>query len=156
MINFDLLQKDLIRDEGYKRYPYKCTGRDLHRPDKHEAWTVGVGHKMSPNEIADGLDKPWSKDRIFETLQQDMHLALRGCEQIFGRTRFLSFSEPRQRALANMCFQLGAGGLSGFRRMIAAIYADDWNRAYDEALDSLWAKQTPGRALRVAWMILEG
>ena len=146
MINFDLLQKNLIRDEGWRNEPYKCTAGH---------WTIGVGHRLAPSELPEAMNG-WTDEKVKKALLQDIHIALRGVEQIFGRTRFLSFSEPRQRALTNMCFQLGMDGLSGFRRMIAAIFADDWNRAHDEALDSKWAKQTPGRALRVAWMLLEG
>ena len=148
MINIELLERDLLRDEGYRCRPYYCSAGHP---------TIGVGHMMTAEELADGgMEQTWSRERIFKTLRQDIHMALRGCEMIFGRTRYLSFSEARQRALANMCFQLGMGRLSGFQRMIAAIFADDWGTAHKEALDSKWARQTPDRARRVAAMLLEG
>jgi len=58
-----------------------------------------------------------------------------------------------QRALINMAYQLGIEGLLKFRKTIQHIKAGRYKEAADEALDSLWAKQTPNRAKRVTnWM----
>lgn len=143
------LERELIRDEGWRSKPYKCTAGH---------WTIGVGHKMHPGELVGRIrDIEWSSEKIFQTLEQDIQIAVRGCEMIFGRSRFGSFSDTRQRALANMCFQMGADGLQGFKRMIHAIFQDDWVQAHNEALDSKWARSdSPARARRVAKMILEG
>jgi lysozyme len=46
--------------------------------------------------------------------------------------------------------------LLGFHDTLAAILNDDWQRAHDEMLDSLWAKQVGERAQRLAKMILTG
>ena len=70
---------------------------------------------------------------------------------------FNAMTDARKRALANMCFQLGADGLSKFKRMIAAIFDENWEQAAIEALDSKWAKQdTPRRAQKVATMLRLG
>lgn len=152
-MNIELFERELIRDEGWSSKVYKCTGSDLHKPDPGEAWTIGVGHKLLPHEMhLKEVDSDW----IWATLRQDAMLAIRGCEMIFGRGRFERMAEVRQRALANMCFQLGATRLSKFKRMIRAIFEDDWQQAYIEALDSKWAAQTPVRARRVAEMIRTG
>lgn len=142
------LERDLISDEGWRSKAYRCS---------RGHWTIGVGHKLMLHEMGDRPESlEWDSTKIFETLRQDAHIAIRGCEFIFGRSRFNSMSGARQRALANMCFQLGTDGLSKFRRMVAAIFDEDWTQAAIEALDSRWAKQTPNRAGRVAKMILEG
>jgi len=143
------LERELIRDEGWRSKPYKCT---------RGHWTIGVGHKMHPGELVGRIrDIEWDSEKIFKTLEQDIHIAVRGCEMIFGRSRFESFSDTRQRALANMCFQMGAAGLEGFERMIQAIFNEDWTQARIEALDSKWARSdSPARAQRVAKMLLEG
>ena len=58
-----------------------------------------------------------------------------------------------QFALLSMAYQIGVPKLMGFKKMLAAIKTGSWLTAYDEALDSRWAKQTPKRALRVAeWL----
>lgn len=54
-----------------------------------------------------------------------------------------------QRALINMCFQLGFDGLKKFRKTLEHIRKGEYSKAADEALDSLWADQTPERAKQV-------
>lgn len=65
-------------------------------------------------------------------------------------------SELRKRALVNMAFQLGVGGLLSFKRMLWQMQHGSYKKASEEALDSVWAKQTPNRAQRIAKMIREG
>ena len=58
-----------------------------------------------------------------------------------------------QFALLSMAYQLGVPRLMAFSRMLAAVKKGDWLTAYDESLDSLWARQTPKRAKRIAeWL----
>lgn len=139
------LERELIRDEGWRSKPYRDTKGHL---------TIGVGHKLLSHELhITEVDSDW----IWATLRQDALLAIRGCEMIFGRSKLNQFGEVRQRALANMCFQMGAHKVAKFERMVRAIFRDDWLQAYIEALDSKWAKiDTPVRARRVAEMIRTG
>ena len=51
---------------------------------------------------------------------------------------------------------MGVEGVQGFSKMIAALQVGDYPRAADEALDSLWAKQTPARARDVAQRLESG
>ena len=143
------LERDLIEDEGWRSKPYKCTAGH---------WTIGVGHKMMPHELRGDIGSiEWTSEQVFNALRQDAHIAVRGCEFIFGRSRFNAMPDARKRALANMCFQLGADGLSKFKRMIAAIFDGDWEQAAIEALDSKWAKRdTPIRAQKVATLLRLG
>lgn len=55
-----------------------------------------------------------------------------------------------------MAFQMGRAKLEGFNRMLLCVRAGDWQGAYDNALDSKWARQTPARANRIATMLLTG
>ena len=56
-----------------------------------------------------------------------------------------------------MCYQMGLAGVLRFRKMIQALNRNDYGKAADEALDSLWAEQTPNRAKRVAeWIRQSG
>lgn len=59
----------------------------------------------------------------------------------------------RATALLSMCFQLGARGLAGFGDTLARVAAGRFDDAADAMLDSLWAAQTPARAMRVAFMM---
>lgn len=65
-------------------------------------------------------------------------------------------TDARQLALVDMCYNLGLTRLLGFKKMIAAIQAEDWEQAAKEALDSLWARQVGIRAERIAEMLKTG
>jgi len=146
-MNYTQTELDLIRDEGVRLRVYKCTSGHL---------TIGVGHKLTERELLQGLSEI-SLEQAGYLLHMDIGIAMNGCASIFGRDRFDSFTEARQRALVNMCFQMGTQGLTKFRRMIDAIMRDDWATAQAEALDSKWARSdSPARAQRVAHMLGRG
>lgn len=65
----------------------------------------------------------------------------------------LGLSDVRQRALTEMCFQLGLGGLGAFVKALKAIEEGRWEDASVELLNSHWASQTPSRAERIAFMV---
>ncbi len=69
---------------------------------------------------------------------------------------YQDLDDVRQRALCNMCFQLGINGLLRFKKMIAAMNQENWEEARTQAIDSRWALQTPKRAAKVSYMILTG
>ena len=55
-----------------------------------------------------------------------------------------------------MAFNMGAGNLAKFRRMLAALGEEDYAGAADEALSSRWAEQVGKRAGRIADRIRSG
>lgn len=65
---------------------------------------------------------------------------------------------PRMVAMTSMCFQMGPGddGFGGFVNTLKMIAAGQFSAAADNMLKSLWAKQTPARAQRVAAMMRAG
>lgn len=131
------LRADLVRDEGVRLKPYRCTAGKL---------TIGIGRNIEDVGI--------SEAEAFAMLDNDMGRCERDLDRIAPWWR--QASEARQRALLNMCFQLGAGALSNFRKMLAAMQRGDWAEAASEALDSAWARQTPERAKRVTDLIRKG
>lgn len=58
--------------------------------------------------------------------------------------------EARQAVIQGMAFQMGIDGLLGFKNTLKMIEAGDYEGAGKGMLNSLWAKQTPGRARRMA------
>tara|TARA_R110002020_G_scaffold217324_1_gene425141 strand:- start:116 stop:523 length:408 start_codon:yes stop_codon:yes gene_type:complete len=60
-----------------------------------------------------------------------------------------------QGVIIEMCFQIGFSGVMKFRKMIANMQDKNWKEASIEMLDSLWAKQTPSRANRLADIVRE-
>ena len=146
-MNYTQTELDLIRDEGVRLRVYRCTAGHL---------TIGVGHKLTERDVLQGLSEI-SLEQAGYLLHMDIGIAMNGCASIFGRDRFDGFTEARQRALVNMCFQMGTQGLTKFRKMVDAIMRDDWATAQAEALDSKWARSdSPARAQRVAYMLGRG
>ena len=69
---------------------------------------------------------------------------------------FPKLNEARQAALLSMAYQMGLSGLLGFRRTLATMASGDWEKASREMLNSKWARQTPERAQRTAYIIRYG
>ncbi len=132
-----LLKRELIRDEGLRLQPYRCTVGKL---------TIGVGRNLDDVGI--------SETEADTLLENDIGRAMAGLDRALPWWRDLS--DARQRALVNMCFNLGLSRLSGFHGMLAALRRGDFDGAAREALNSAWARQVGARATRVAAMIGEG
>lgn len=126
----ELLKAQLIAHEGLKLKAYKCTaGKN----------TIGVGRNLddvgiSQQEAMDLLDH--DIDGVFAQLDRELPW-------------WKSRPEGVQRAMADMCFQLGIKGLLDFKKMLACLQAGDYAGAKINALDSAWARQTPNRAVAV-------
>lgn len=136
-MKFEAVRNDIVYDEGMLLKPYHCSAGKL---------TIGVGRNLEDNGI--------STEEALMLLENDISRAANELDRnMFG---WRGFSEARQRALLNMCFNLGWPRMSGFKNMIAAIWADDWDTAAAEALDSYWASQVGSRAKRIAVLLKEG
>lgn len=145
-MNYTQLELDLIRDEGLRLYPYRCTAGHL---------TIGVGHKiLASDRLAEG--DSISLERAGLMLQYDISLAVAHANKTFERWHFESMSDARQRAIVNMIFNLGRDRFAGFKNMIDAIKRCDWEQASTECLDSKYARQVGKRADRVAYALRTG
>lgn len=126
----------LIRDEGFKLKPYRCSEGKL---------TIGVGRNLEDNGIRE--------DEATLMLENDI-LASEG--EVSALSCYRKLNEPRKAVLINMVFNLGIIRFLGFRKMLAALDAGDYARAAEEMLDSKWASQVKGRALRLAEQMRTG
>lgn len=131
------LSEQLIRDEGIRRFPYY---------DSVGKITIGVGRNLSDV----GLDA----DEITFLLSNDIKHATTMLEANFPWTSGLD--EVRRGVLVNMCFNLGIGGLAGFRQTLSKIQAGDYSGAAQEMLQSKWAQQVGSRAQRLAVQLESG
>lgn len=139
-MDFTRMEEDLIRDEGLRLRPYRCTAGHL---------TIGVGHRITPQDrIAE--DDAISLEAAGMLLTRDIATALGTANTVFGRDRFEAMTDARQRAIANMIFNLGSERFAGFRKMITAIKTHKWEDAARECLNSKYAAQVGKRAQRVA------
>lgn len=128
------LKAQLIDDEDIRLKPYRCTQGKL---------TIGIGRNLEDVGISEAeAHFLFENDvrRVEASVQKDPDIG----------AIYMRLDERRQEAILNMCFQLGLSGLKAFRKMWAALAVRDYERAYTEALDSKWARQTPNRARRAA------
>ena len=143
-----MLKKQLEFEEGRKLHAYIC-------PAGYK--TIGVGHNLEANPRFDGelipdqIDDDFC-DKLLDNDIKSVELQLRS--RWFGFNKILPGA--RRDAAINMAFQMGVSGFLGFKKMVKALETGNWNKAYDEALDSDWARQTPQRAKRVAGQLRSG
>lgn len=130
--------RELLKfEEGLRLKPYKCTAGRL---------TVGYGRNLDDRGISE-----------FEAnlmLSNDMADVRAEATREFAWFNLIDV--VRQDVVVAMIFQLGLARFKGFKGAIEAIRVHDYARAADEMLDSAWAKQTPGRAERMARMMRTG
>lgn len=153
-MNLERLKAELIRDEELRLVAYRCTSGKL---------SVGVGRNLddcplTAEEIKvvghDGRSKPISRGAAVYLLDNGLKSTIRDLDRALPWWRELD--EVRQRALANMAFNLGLPRLLGFKKMLYWLEKGYYVSAAAEALDSRWSKQVGDRALRIAAMILTG
>lgn len=135
-MNIEQLKQDLIRDEGVRLNLYA---------DSEGNPTIGIGRNL----LSPGL----SNDEVDYLLMNDINRVLEEISHIEG---FESLTEPRQRVLAEMCFNMGINKLLGFHNMFKAIANGDMQLAHDEILNSAAARELPKRYARLAEMWLNG
>ncbi len=133
----DELTEDLKSDEGWRPFAYQ---------DHLGFWTIGWGFLIDQRrggEIPVPIAEAWLT-----------YAATERWNQLVSRLPWLNEQpEDVQRALGNMAYQLGVGGVRRFKNMLKALKDGDREAAAVAALDSKWAKQTPKRARRVAALI---
>lgn len=132
----DKLIDDLKRDEGFVPYVYQ---------DSLGYWTIGYGTLI--DERGGGLPE----DICAELLKRHVENNTANLNKQLPWLK--NHPEHIQRALANMAYQLGVSGLLSFKTTLRLVEQKRYNEAADNALKSLWARQTPNRAKRVTDLI---
>lgn len=136
-MNKQLLESELLRDEGLVTKPYK---------DSKGILTIGVGRNLE----ATGITVP----EAMYLLDNDIDKVMAWLTQ--NLPWWVVLSDARQRALANMCFNLGGKRLLEFHKFLRALQDGDYTTAGIEMLDSDWAKQVGARAQRLHSLIVNG
>ncbi len=138
------LISDLKSDEGCRTsaYPDPLTNAD--------PFTIGYGHTGA--EVHPGLT--WTQPQCETALETDVAAVVDDLDDAFPWWR--DMSDLRQDVLANMTFNMGIGGVSQFHNTLRDMEAGNYEAAADGMLDSLWAKQVPNRANRLAEQMRTG
>lgn len=135
------LTRQLRGDEGVKATVYK---------DHLGFDTIGVGRLVDPRKPGSGL----RTHEIDFLLQNDINERI---DQLMRRLPwFQDLDDVRKGVLLNMSFQMGVDGLLGFKNTLAMVERGDYLKASEGMLQSLWARQTPERAKRMAVQMKTG
>jgi len=131
----------LVEDEGEVLHAYQDS-----TPERY--LTIGVGRLIDPRR-GGGITREESRYLLTNDIRK--WYAIAGQWPWFDK-----LSWQRQGVIVCMLHQLGARGVSGFRRMLDALGRSSYEAAADEMLDSAWHRQTPGRCERMAQIMRTG
>lgn len=127
------LEELLKQDEGLSLKPYK---------DSLGYLTIGYGRNLETMGISQA-----TADLM---LEEDCARVRQEAENFWW---WGALDEARQLIVLSMLFQLGLSKFLEFQRMIIAIRNRNYPAAAEEMRSSLWARQTPERAEKLAqWM----
>jgi len=136
-MDFEKLKAQLVIDEGKRSRIYTDTVGKV---------TGGVGRNLT--------DRPFSEDEITLMLENDIALAASELDRVAPWWKTLN--DARQNVMANLCFNLGAPRLLGFKNFLSYAQAGRFDAAAAELLNSKWAVQVGQRAQRLAKVMREG
>jgi lysozyme len=125
-------------------------GLVLHAYQDHLGFdTIGYG-RLIDRRKGGGI----SEEEALYLLKNDVSARLSVLENAIPF--FARLDDARKAVLLNMSFQLGIAGLLKFKSTLAFIEDGDFENASANMLKSLWAKQTPQRAKRLAEQMRTG
>jgi len=148
------------RHEGFRLVPYQCTAGK---------WTWGYGRNIEDMPLngeeallilrAANIDSHSEREQALKhaaekCLENNIEYATSACQMIFDD--FNRFTVNRQIALVSVMFNIGYRKFLEFKRMIAAIRRNAWDRAAIELKDSKRHKQIPMRSDEEADMLRVG
>lgn len=125
------LIEDIKENEGFVGTVYKDTlGFD----------TIGYGTKL-----------PLSQEEAALVLEHRLKAKVKELERKEPFVNKLPIE--KQEILAEMCYQMGVSGVLKFKKMWVALKEFNYEEASEQMLDSRWAVQTPGRAMKLSQMM---
>ena len=130
------LIESVKKNEGYRSMVYK---------DSLGIDTIGYGFAIKDLELEEDIC-----EEILVRKLKDLQSSI--------KKKFHWFEDmPPQikDVVMEMCYQLGVGGFSKFRKTISYLENKQFKHASAEMLDSLWAKQTPNRAKALSNIVKE-
>ena len=130
-MNRTRLRNRLIEHEGLRLKPY---------PDQFGLTTIGIGRCLDRKGISE-VEANLMLDNDIDDCVDDCKTSI---------PFFDNLDNLRQEVLLEMCFQMGIGGLLGFKRTLHEVEIGNYKQASVFMLESKLAKQTPARAKKLA------
>ncbi len=119
--------------------------------------TAGIGHLLRQNELVKymPLGTAVSPEQVSQWFEQDAQTAISGAIRLIGTDVWGNLTDVRKRACADLCYNLGEGRLSKFKRFIAGMKAADYNLAGVSLKDSKWFTQVGRRGPNIISMVVQ-
>ena len=125
------LIESVKESEGFRSKVYKCT-------ERYD--TIGYGFAIKDLEL--------DEDICHQILVKILNDLIDNANDKFPF--LLELPDEKADIVYEMIYQMGLNGVSKFKKMLKALEDQDFEKASVEMLDSLWAKQTPNRALKMS------
>lgn len=141
------LAADVKKAEGFRLKAYRCSAGVL---------TVGYGHNCESSPVP-GVKKVGdsiSHEQAEVLFERDLSKCVWQVRE--NLPWVINLNAPRQAVLYEMAFQLGLGGMLGFKNTLLHIERGNYADGAAGFLSSKWAKQTPGRVRRLAAQLHSG
>jgi lysozyme len=137
----------LKKEEGFRAKPYYCS---------ENYPTIGYGEKIG--------DK-YEKLPDIETTEPIAYRKMMGMVEVNEKTLlnnpdlyrcYFHLNDARKAVMLSIVYQIGIYGLLKFKKLLAALETASYDKAANEMLNSLAARQTPKRWLRNAEQMRSG
>ena len=133
------LKNEIKQHEGFNQAVYK---------DSLGKKTVGYGHLCVEDHWED--DKKYDTSYLEEIFEKDFNIALNDANKILeGKP----VNHIAREVIIELVFNIGMPRTKKFVKCLAALDKEDYNEAGNQILDSLYARQVPVRAGKLAGKI---
>ena len=148
MLNRVQLLADLEADEGLKTLLYDdATDAPITKGSTLGGWpTLGIGWNVATTPLTPDQYRTilgWMVDAKTAPLAAALPW-------------MANLTEPRQRALTNMAYQLGVHGLQAFGTFLGLMENGRYGLAADDLSTTEWFRQSGDRAIRIQGLIQKG
>ena len=137
MLHKTMAKQMLKRHEGLSLTVYECTAGKK---------TIGYGRNLEDRGITER-----EAEELLDNDIEAVEAQLRNSFDFYTR-----LSDHRKAVLIDLTFNIGLGGVKGFKNMLAALNRQDYTEAKYQLLDSRYARQVPNRAQELADLLEEG
>lgn len=131
------LKQRLLKHEGIKLKPYRCTAGKL---------SIGIGRNLDDGGI--------TRAEAFYLLENDLKRCEKECSDSF--VWFDGLDAVRKGVVIEMVFNLGLKKFLDFKRFMKALTIKDFQTAAQEMLNSRWALQVGTRSARLSQIMKTG
>lgn len=148
MTDIPTLVANLQADEGWRGFLYDDATGYLIKPGSTVKGhpTIGWGFAMDVAPFTQAELLPILTSRA-KAADSELHLAASWVP---------AMTEPRQRALSNMAYQLGVTGLLKFNTFMSMMQQARYEEAADDLATTAWYSQSGDRAKRIQELIRNG